>query len=399
MGSHIAALGVLRRLSRRGVPCRVLDHTPDIIVRSRWYRPAPRTLAETPDPRILASHLRSLPMPGAVLIACSDVWTQAVAGLPADVRERFRTSVPPPEAVARFVDKAAFAELVDGLGIPHPRTTVVRSVADLAGVPDEDLRDGFLKPVDSGRYYRHYGTKGAFVHSRTEAEAAVAEASALGITFLVQEWIPGDMASTILFDGFVDRHGRVAAMLARRRVRMDPPRISNHTVDVTIPLTETGDAPAQARRLLEAVSYRGIFNVEFKRDARDGTFRIIELNPRPFWLIAHIAAAGVDLPWLAYLDAQDLPVPPIDRYEVGRYGMYAISAIAALARAWGSLRRPEGAVIRPWLRGDHTLLSISDPLPGLFDIARAFRRSAARILPWARTPERVPGAALRRTGG
>jgi predicted ATP-grasp superfamily ATP-dependent carboligase len=392
LGSHIAALGVLRTLRRRDISSQVLDATSDIIIRSRWYRPAARTLAETPDPDVLAAHLRSLPLAGAVLIACSDVWTQAVAGLPDDVRGRFRASVPPPAAVAKFVDKAAFAGLVAELDISRPRTTIVRSVADLADVPDEDLRAGFLKPIDSGLYHRHYGTKGAFVASRAEAEAAVEEAASHGITFLLQEWIPGNMSSTILLDGFVDREGRVAAMLARRRVRMDPPRISNTTVDVTIPLADAGDAPSEARRLLAAVDYRGIFNVEFKFDSRDGRFKIIELNPRPFWLIAHIATAGVDLPWLAWLDAQDLPVPTVDGYEVGRYGMYEVPEIAALARAWLARHRPEGPVIAPWLRGDHTLLWAADPLPGVFDLARAVRRRASRLLPWTARPERVPGA-------
>ena len=393
LGAHIAALGVLRVLARRGIPCQVLDETSDIIVRSRWYRPAAALLRETSDPAVLGEHLLRLPLERAVLIACSDVWTAAVAGLPEAVRERFRASVPTADAVARFVDKGRFSELVEHLAIPRPRTTVVRSPSDLAAVPDEDLRAGFLKPIDSPLYYRQYGTKGAFVASRREAEAAVEEAVPLGITFLVQEWIPGPMSATILLDGFVDRTGRVAALHARRRVRMDPPRISNTTVDVSIDPAEVGDAIAQTRRLLEAVRYRGIFNVEFKLDARDGQFKIIELNPRPFWLVAHVASVGVDLPWLAYLDALERPVPGVDSYQVGRYGMYEVPEISALIRAWTARRRPEGPVIEPWLRGDHTLLWASDPLPGLYDLARAVRGRLARRLPWTARRERVPGAA------
>ncbi len=44
---------------------------------------------------------------------------------------------------------------------------------------------------------------------------------------MLQEWIPGNMSKTILIDGFVDREGTIKTIVARRRVRMDPPRIAN----------------------------------------------------------------------------------------------------------------------------------------------------------------------------
>ena len=46
---------------------------------------------------------------------------------------------------------------------------------------------------------------------------------------------PGEPAKTILIDGFVDRTGKIPGMVARRRVRMDPPRLANTCSDVTIP--------------------------------------------------------------------------------------------------------------------------------------------------------------------
>lgn len=191
-GSHITALGVLRVLQARGITSYVVDDTKDIIVRSRWYRPAERTLAETSDSDELADFLRSLQLPSAVLIACSDRWTRAVAGLPADVRARFPASVPPAAAVEQFTDKGRFQALTDRLGIPHPATRLIRTLADLDLATDAELAKGFLKPTESQRFYRHYGTKGSFVHSREEAARVVEQASAVGIALMLQEWIPGN---------------------------------------------------------------------------------------------------------------------------------------------------------------------------------------------------------------
>jgi predicted ATP-grasp superfamily ATP-dependent carboligase len=368
-GAHIAALGVLRVLARRGIPVFVVDDTTNIITKSRWHRPAEQTLAETSDPAVLAGYLTSLDLPGAVLIPCSDRWALAVAGLPTELRQRFPASIAPYDAVASFVDKDRFHALVDRLDLPRPRSIPIARSADLELATDEDLANGFLKPTESQRHNQVFKSKGSFVRSRDEAIRLVDEAAAAGITFLLQEWIPGDMSQTFLIDGFVDRTGAITAMAARRRVRMDPPRLANTCCDVTIPLSEVEACTPALRTLLHAVAYRGIFNVEFKLDARDGRFKIIELNPRPFWLIAHIAQAGLDLPWMSYLDAQGLDVPTEPPYEVGRFGMYEIPDAAAIARAVRARRRPQGSVLGAWFRGDRALFWWRDPLPALAGIA------------------------------
>jgi D-aspartate ligase len=389
-GPHIAALGVLRVLARRKIPAFVVDDTTNVIVRSRWYRPAERTLPETSDPETLAAYLRSLDLPSAVLIACSDRWALAVAGLPEDLRQRFPTSIAPHAAIEQFVDKDRFQALVDRLDIPRPRTIPIRQPGDLALATDEDLANGFLKPTESQAHNRRFKTKGFFVESRDEARGLIDEASEAGVTFMLQEWIPGDMSRTFLIDGFVDRRGTISAMVARRRVRMDPPRLANTCSDVTIPLADVEACLPSVRTLLEATDYRGIFNVEFKLDERDGRFKIIELNPRPFWLIGHIERAGLDLPWMSYLDARGLPVTTPGSYQIGRYGMYEIPDATAIARAIGSLRRPEGPILGPWLRGDKALFWFSDPRPALDGIGQIVGKRLSRAV--ERSRRSVPPA-------
>lgn len=383
-GAHIAALGVLRMLAERGIRSQVVDDTTNIIVRSRWYRPAEPTLEETSDAEALSAYLGSLDLPRAVLIACSDQWALAVAGLPPETRQRFPASIPPHEAVAQFVDKDRFRALVDRLDLPRPRTLLIRDPADLDLASDDDLANGFLKPTESHLHNRRFGTKGFFIHSRDDAARLVEQGSAAGITFMLQEWIPGNMSKTFLIDGFVDRGGTITGMVARRRVRMDPPRLANTCSDVTIPIADVNDCLPALRTILSATDYRGIFNIEFKFDERDGRFKVIEVNPRPFWLIGHIARAGLDLPWLSYLDAQELPLPAPAPYRIGRYGMYEIPDATAVVRAWSHLRRPEGPVLEPWLKGDRALFWWRDPLPAFSGLWQTLGRRGGRLLDRAR---------------
>jgi D-aspartate ligase len=373
LGKTITALGVLRVLAGHGVESYVVDATSDIIVRSRWYRPAQRTLPETEDSDELASYLESLHLSRAVLIACSDKWTNGVAGLPKETFQRFPASIAPPAAVAQFLDKDQFRALVGRLGLPHPRSWPLTGPADLDLVTDEDLANGFLKPTDSPRHNLVFGTKGAFVQSRAAAARVVERGTAAGITFMLQEWIPGGMTTTVLIDGFVDRSGTIKGMTARRRLRMNPPRLGNTTAALTVPIDEVGEAISGLRTLLAEVGYRGVFNAEFKFDERDGHFKIIEINPRPAWFVATIARAGLDLPWMSYLDAQELPVPTPPPYQTGRYAVYETPDATSIARAWFSLQRPDGPILKPWLRGDHALFYWSDPLPAVADLWRALR--------------------------
>ncbi len=379
-GSHLAALGVLRVLARHGVPAYVADDTTNVIVHSRWYRPAERTLPETSDPAVLADYLRSLSLPRAVLIACSDQWALAVSGLPPDLKERFPASIAPYDSIEEFVDKDRFQALVDRLDIPRPRTRPIREPADLAAATDAELAMGFLKPTESQLHNRRFKTKGFFIESREQATELVEQAREAGITFMLQEWIPGGMSSTFIVDGFVDRHGEIRALHARRRVRMEPPRLANTCCDVTIPLDDMAACMPAIRTLLRATAYRGVFMVEFKFDDRDGLFKIIELNARPFWLVGHVERAGVDLPWMSYLDAQDLPVPTPPPYQVGRYGMYEMLDAAAIGRALLSRRRPDGPVLKPWLAGDKALFWWSDPMPAVGALGQLVNRRLGRAL-------------------
>lgn len=376
-GPHIAALGVLRQLSGRGVRCFVVDETDDIIVSSRWYRPAERTLRETADSDRLAEYLSALRLKRAVLIPCSDNWTLAVSGLPDELRERFPTSLPSPEVVQQYVDKGLFSALAERLEIPRPLTIRLSRPVDLEQLSDDQLANAFLKPTDPQLHRRHFGTKGTFVHSREEGARLLREAASVGVAFIFQEWIGGDMGSTLLIDGFVDREGTIG-MVARRRLRVAPPMIGNTVSSVSIPLGEARQATDALRRLLIGTSYRGAFNVEFKFDGRDGIYKVIELNPRPAWYVATIANLGLDIPWSIYSDAQGLVVERARPYPAGRYGLYEFRDALAIGGYLRRLRRPEGAVVGVWLRGDRTVFWWRDPLPAFHGASRFLGRRLGR---------------------
>ena len=86
--------------------------------------------------------------------------------------------------------------------------------------------------------------------------------------------------------------------------------------------------------------------VEFKLDARDGDYKLMEVNPK-FWGSLDLAiAAGVDFPWLTVQVALGNPFPPVADYVRGLRFQWVFSDLlhaAARPRDLGSVLRDLGS--------------------------------------------------------
>jgi predicted ATP-grasp superfamily ATP-dependent carboligase len=317
--------------------------------------------------------LAALPLPRAILLPCSDFWLEAVAGLPPETRRRFPASVPPPATVATLLDKGRFARALEQFGVPHPRTILLQGACDLGAVEERDLPGHFLKPCDSQRFGRIFGRKAYRVRDRAEAEERLGAMSEAGLEALLQEYVPGPPDRHVFLDGFRDRQGAIRALFARRRLRMFPVDFGNSTMLRSIAPDEVKPAARDLFRLLEGLGHRGIFSAEFKYDDRDGLFKLLEVNSRPWWFVEFATLCGVDVCRFAVLDALGLPVPDAGPYRVGRRFVH----LGLDFRAFLHLRREGRLGAFSWLRsvaGAHgTIFRWSDPWPAVRLLARKLR--------------------------
>ena len=371
LGKGMTALGVVRVLGRRGTPLYVAGAGRDIVTRSRWYRPLPGGTMERGAN--LADRLASLPFERMVVLPCSDGWAMAVSKLPPELRARFPASVADTSRLERIVDKGRFAETLDELGIPHPRTVRVSDPGALEAAADW-LEHGFLKPADSGRFSAEYGVKAVRPRSREHAAKIIANAREKGLELLLQEFIPGPPTQHLFLDGFVAREGRVCAMFARRRLRMFPAEFGNSTYMESIPLAEAASAEATVRGLLSGIGYRGVFSAELKQDQRDGVFKLLEVNGRPWWFVEFAAACGVDVCDMARRDALGEPVTPISEYRVGERCVYARRDLATRRGNQAGLAR----ILVSWIGARHLTFAWDDPRPGIREISEWAGRKLRR---------------------
>jgi D-aspartate ligase len=377
LGSGITLLGVLRTLSEENAEVIALPDIDRVTRRSRWYRAGPRALsgmrADT-----LARCLEILPVP-TVLIPCSDLWVRTVAALPAEVLSRYPTSVAPLQALDILVDKARFGGTLDRLGLPHPATRLMQSVKELDLVSDTVLQRSFLKPAHSQEFFARFGIKAFRIADRSTAQDRLAECIDAGFQMTLQEYIPGPPTNHYFIDGFVDRNGVVRALFARRRLRMSPPDFGNSTMQISVPVSDTGDASATLRTLLADIDYRGIFSAEFKRDPRDGVFNLIEVNARPWWYVEFAARCGVNVCKMAIRDALGEPTETILKYAVGRRCVFPYYDLQAVRAEFSAGRLGLLGWARSWLGAYQPVFRWSDPLPAVGEIAALIGRRIRRV--------------------
>ena len=377
LSGGVTALGVMRAFGRRGTPVFVYPDTREYIRYSRWYRPllpqgrgVPTVKPSLP---VLQDVLERSGLARGFLCACSDDWNRAVAEYAEQPTPRFASVVPTSAALDRLQDKARLAGLLEELRVPMPLTRRISSAADVADIPQSTETFYFLKPTDSQRFLQHFGTKGMRVPTADEARRRLDEIVAAGMSVVLQEYIPGSFNEHYFIDGYVDRGGEIKALFARRRLRIYPPDFGNSTAMVSVALGEVGQAVDSARSVLGAVGYRGIFSAEFKRDPRDGRFKLLEVNTRPWWFVDFAVRCGVDVCQMAYDDAQGKPIRRVDQYKVGAtcvFPYYDFFAMQPLLRAgslsWGRWWKELLPALQPVGCWD-------DPLPGVVGFTRVMR--------------------------
>jgi D-aspartate ligase len=385
LSGGVTALGVLRALGRRGIPTYVYPDTREYIRYSRWYQPliAQERGSVSPRPGLsaLTDALDRSGLQNGFLCACSDDWNRAVAEYAEVSRAngggRFLSVVPSRAALDRLQDKGRLAELLEELNVPMPLTRRIVDKSDVEHLPPSTDTFWFLKPTDSQRFLAHFGAKGMRVRDADEARTRLDQILAVNMEVVLQEYIPGSFTEHYFIDGYADREGAIRALFARRRLRIYPPDFGNSTAMVSIALGDIQQAVDSVRRVLGAVAYSGIFSAEFKRDPRDGLYKLLEVNTRPWWFIDFAVRCGVDVCSLAYEDAQGLPVKDVKGYRVGAtcvFPYYDFFAMQPLRRAgqfsWGAWWAELLPALQPVGCWD-------DPLPGIVGFTRVMR-SATR---------------------
>ena len=191
-----------------------------------------------------------------------------------DERTRFesigcRLVVPPRDIVVRAGDKLEFARYLQGIGVPGPLTVAYGADTNVERFPV------YLKPR------RGSGSVGT---SRIESLHSLREAARGRSDLIVQEAVEG---AEFTVDCFAAAPGRVVAAVPRERIAIKA-GVSVKGRTYRHPVIE-----GIVRSVVEKIGLQGPANVQGMLRA-NGSFSIIEMNPRFSGTLALTTAAGVN---------------------------------------------------------------------------------------------------------
>ena len=316
-GNH--ALAVIRSLGRRGIRVAAAGGSRGAMgLYSRYC--AARALYPDPGRGIEAFRAGLLRILGrlrpALLMPMTERTLMAIDAGREEIESHVRLApLPPRETLEVAFDKRATMDLAASLGIPAPRTWFPSALREFDMLKDRLTYPAVIKPRRSERITRdgrvEAGGAVEYCVRPEDLEGAYLAVHARTPRPLIQEFIPGEgYGISALYN-----RGRLKALFAHRRLRMIRPTGSGSSLRESI--APPPDMVAAARTLLEALAWHGVAMVEFKRDARDGTPKLMEINGR-FWNSLPLAvASGVDFPHLLYTLAREGDCPERLDYRVG----------------------------------------------------------------------------------
>jgi len=138
-----------------------------------------------------------------------------------------------------------------------------------------------------------------------DAFLAELERDHAGREFQLAENIPGDPTTLYTVGAYANRQGRVLRAYTGRKLSQYPYTHGDASIAETLSVPEV--VVTQACALLEAARFHGISQVEFKYDARDDQYKLLEINGRSWSWIKLPAFSGVNLPLIQYYDLTDDP--------------------------------------------------------------------------------------------
>jgi D-aspartate ligase len=361
--SFANGLGVIRDLAREDVPVLALD--PNTRALGFASRHAASVVVPDPagDEEAFVAGLealgRELPQ-RAVVFPTHDEYVWAVSRHAERLEPLFRIPFSHWETMRRVADKEEQLRAAWRAGIDTPRTIFVRSAADLDGEARELSYPAVFKPVESLAFKRRFGRPVLVIPSREELAEVHRRVDDCG-TLMLQEIVPGGDDELYTVGSYVNATSEPLAVFTGRKLRQHPRTFGTARFAESVWIEELADA---GLRLLKELRFHGVSQVEFKRDPRDGRYRLMEVNAR-HWLWHSLATAcGVNLSLVAYRDAVGLPSTP-GRQCGGRW-------ILALHDLPDSLRECSRGELSPaaWadsLRGTRIdgVLSLTDPVPGI----------------------------------
>jgi D-aspartate ligase len=344
---HHGALGVVRSLGRLGVRMYGVHPTrrPPASFSKYCRRVFELDLDETP-PEESVDCLKAIargigPMP--LLMPTNDESALFVASNASVLQDHFLFPSNPIHVVWSLYNKKAMYLLAKRLSIPTPETIFPETQNEVLEFCERAQFPVMLKASDNIRTARRAGKKMVIARSKEELIAQYhAMEDGSHPSLMLQEYIPGRDDSVWMLNGYFDEHSECLFSITAKKIHQTPVYTGMTALGVCLPNPAIELA---TKTLVGAVGYKGILDIGYRYDARDGSYKLLDVNPRlgaTFRLF--VGHNGLDVARAEYLHFTGQPVP-VSAMCTGRKWILEDADLASCIRYYR-----DGALnLREWL--------------------------------------------------
>lgn len=308
IGGFVTGLRVARLFAKHGIDVHlVTDRESDMALRSKYWKR--KLIIPRPwDYQFLKRLLRQIAKTSTdriVVYPTTDLDALALATIKDELKDDYYFVVGDREATETLVNKRKFYQSLSNTSIDYPATFFPKDLGSVKRIGKKIGYPVFIRPSITQILWYAFGKggKGFVAKSYSELLDYYCLATSKKVETMFQEIIPGPPNNSFQIEGYFNRDFRPTGLFARQRLRIWPPDFGDTTLCVSIPLSKLSFECKQIVDFIGRIKYNGLVSAEFKRDSRDGRYKLLEINARTwlhFWLSAE---CGVDIVMSSYLDA------------------------------------------------------------------------------------------------
>jgi predicted ATP-grasp superfamily ATP-dependent carboligase len=261
----------------------------------------------------------------------------------------------------KLLNKHIFYKVLEELNIDYPKTYFPNNLSEVEKISKQITYPCILKPYHSAIFYLDFKIKLFKIESKEQLVQYYQRATSRNHEVMIQEIIPGGVRDMHGVNAYYDKTFTPNGIFMYRRVREWPHEFGNGCY---IEQVNKPELEQIVNYLVKEIKYSGIVDAEFRKDPRDGNYKLIEINPRCWMQVSLPAKYGINYPYIAYMDAigEKYEEPTLSDEDVKYLFMFE-----DIQSSFKSFKKGELSICE-WINSykgkkDYGIFSWSDPIP------------------------------------
>jgi D-aspartate ligase len=383
----VNGLGIIRSLGRKGVDVTgVVYIDSGVVVHSRYCKVARMADVSAGDPAFLSGLLdlcRSMSAP-PVIYAANDIALAFISNHEEELASAALFVLPPRQTMLDVLNKDRTRKIAEDCGVRIPPTYTVSSCDELCELGPRMRYPILYKPRNHYEVLLPENAKNYTFRDPNEMAAFFREYPRFACEGVFQEIIWGGDGHILVCAVYLDRDSEPLAVYTGRKIRQLEPDYGVTSFGVSENIPRIAETTTQ---FLKQIGFRGLAALEYVEDRATGEIYFIEINARSYYHNSLFHDVGINLPWIAYLDAVRHPMLAREVMPRQTYGRKWVD-FARDARSFRKKHKAGQLGWIPWVRSllearSFAVLAADDPGPFVFGMAkliwRQFKKAGKRV--------------------